>query len=530
LEEKAKKNTAQALESLISLQPNEVSILNKDGSLTTILAKNVRKGQLIQASPGEKIAVDGKVIQGKSDVDESMLTGEAIPVIKSVNQQVYAGTLNIDGILIYEAEKTGADTLLGSIIKSVRQSQGSKAPIQALTDKISSIFVPIVIFLSIVTFLCWWFFGGSNFLLHALNSALTVLVIACPCALGLAVPTGLMVGIGKAASNGILIKDVSAIELMHHINTIVFDKTGTVTEGIPKVESYIPLKNSELIPSIFYTIQSKSKHPLAKGVCAYLKEKQVATVEIYDISDIPGEGIVCLHLNKIYFAGNEIWFKNKQVYFEKVIAEEIELKKQLGYSVVCFGTENELMAIAFLKDQIRENAFEIIQQLKKEGKEVHLLSGDHQNSVKQIADKLQISHYQYEVKPDEKAKYIKQLQSEGKKVAMTGDGINDSAALAQADVSIAMGTGSDIAIQTAHITLISGAITKIPISFSLSRKIGITIQQNLFWAFIYNLIGIPLAAGVLYPINGFLINPMIAGAAMALSSISVVFNSLRLRI
>jgi Cu2+-exporting ATPase len=525
LEANAKANTSTALKKLMGLQPKTITIKTKEGLEKQIQIEEVQLNDIILVKPGEKIAVDGKITHGNSFVDEQMLSGESIPILKQVDDKVYAGTINQKGSFEFVAEKIGSETLLSHIIKAVQEAQGSKAPVQKLVDKIASIFVPIVIIISIFTFGIWNIFGAENSFAHSLMAAITVLVIACPCALGLATPTAIMVGVGKAAEKGILIKDAESLEISKKINAVVLDKTGTITEGKPKVNEIFWLDQST--ENILYHIEKQSEHPLAEAVVQELTPQ--TPIQFSKFESITGKGVYAEFEQKKYWVGNQKLMEENNI----ISNEEIKMISnkwiEQANTVIYFANENSVLAIISISDTVKPTSKKAIDSLKKMGIEVHILTGDNHATAKQIASEVGITNYMAEVLPQEKANFIKNLQQKGKIVAMVGDGINDSTALATADVGIAMGKGSDIAMDVAKMTIISSDLNKIPEAIRLSSQTVKTIHENLFWAFIYNIIGIPLAAGILYPINGFLLSPMIAGAAMAFSSVSVVTNSLRLK-
>lgn len=527
LEEKAKGNTSSAIKKLMGLQPKNLTIILEDGQESVIPIENVLKGNIILVKPGEKVAVDGTLVQGSSYVDESMLTGEAIPVLKRENEKVFAGTINQKGSFQFRADKIGAETMLAQIIRMVQDAQGSKAPVQKLADKIAGIFVPVVMSIAILSFAIWLILGGENGFSHGFLALITVLVIACPCALGLATPTAIMVGVGKGAEKGILIKDAESLETARKVNAIVLDKTGTITVGKPIVTNLIWLNGDESCKSLFYSIEKLSEHPLADALVDFLEGSQ--TVKADHFESITGFGIRAEINHKTYFAGNGKLLTENKIQIDKSLNIKAEEWENDSKTVIWFSDEDKALAVAAIEDAIKPTSRQAIQHLKDIGIEVYLLTGDNESSARKIAEKAGISHYTAEVLPQQKSEFVKKLQSDGKIVAMVGDGINDSTALAQADVSIAMGKGSDIAMDVAKMTIISSDLTKIPAAIQLSKQTVTTIHQNLFWAFIYNIIGIPIAAGILFPFNGFLLNPMVAGAAMALSSVSVVSNSLRLK-
>lgn len=527
LEEKAKGNTASAIKKLMGLQPKTVWAILPDGSEKQVAIEAVNAGDIILVKPGEQIAVDGIVIAGSSYVDESMLSGEPVPVLKEENEKVFAGTINQKGSFRFKALKVGKETMLAHIIKTVQDAQGSKAPVQRLVDKVAGIFVPVVISIAVITFLLWLIFGGNNGMVQGLLAAVTVLVIACPCALGLATPTAIMVGVGKGAEKGILIKNAESLELAKKVNAVVLDKTGTITEGRPQVTGIRWLHNDDTAKSILSGIERQSEHPLAEALAMHLKD--VDTVPVSMFESITGKGAKAVYGNEAYLVGN------KKLLTGNNISVDNELLKQAGdwekqsKTVIWFANGKEALSVIAIADKIKETSVTAIKQIQAMGIDLYMLTGDNDATAKAIAAQTGIGHYKAEMLPQHKADFIKGLQQQGKVVAMVGDGINDSTALATADVSIAMGKGSDIAMDVAKMTIISSDLTKIPQAIKLSKQTVATIKQNLFWAFIYNVIGIPVAAGILYPINGFLLNPMIAGAAMALSSVSVVSNSLRLK-
>lgn len=527
LEEKAKGNTSSAIKKLMGLQPKTVNIITSSGEQKEISIEQIRPGDTILVKPGERIAVDGIVTEGTSYVDESMLSGEPVAVAKYKDTKVFAGTINQKGSFRFRAEKVGTDTLLAKIIHMVQDAQGSKAPVQQLVDKIAAIFVPVIIGIAVLSFVAWMLLDGESGFTHGLLALVTVLIIACPCALGLATPTAIMVGIGKGAERGILIKDAESLEIAKKIDTVVLDKTGTVTEGKPVVSELIWNNGADSVQSIFYSLEKLSEHPLAEAIVGYFKDSWFTEIEDFD--SITGKGVKGRAQGKTYYAGNRKLLEEKGIAVSQSLADEAAQLTAEAQTVIWFSDEENALAIAGITDRIKETSIVAVKELRSAGIDVYMLTGDNEATAKEISRKAGIPHYKAGVLPQDKAAFVSQLQKEGKKVAMVGDGINDSAALAQADLSIAMGGGSDIAMDVAKMTIISSDLTKIPEALKLSKLTVRTIRQNLFWAFIYNLIGIPIAAGVLYPINGFLLNPMIAGAAMAFSSVSVVSNSLRLK-
>lgn len=530
LEEKAKSNTSSAIRKLMGLQSKTVTLYISDGELKEIPVSQVKRNDVVLVKPGEKIPVDGLVVAGSSYVDESMITGEPIPLLKQNGARVYAGTLNQKGSFRFEAEKVGSETLLSQIIKMVREAQGSKAPVQKLVDKIAGIFVPVVIAVSLLTFAVWMIAGGEHAFTRALLTAVTVLVIACPCALGLATPTAIMVGVGKGAENNILIKDAESLELAHKVNAIVLDKTGTITEGKPAVTDFvIDGQRFPELSSVLMAMESRSEHPLAEAIVQYLSERSVKPVKLDSFESITGKGIKAIFQGREYFAGNPKLMKEYGIQLGEEMQSAVGSMMAQSKTVTLLANKHQVLGLIAIADKIKSTSREAVSRLQQAGIDVYMLTGDNNQTAAAIAREAGITQYKAELMPGDKATFIKQLQSQGKVVAMVGDGINDSHALAQADVSIAMGKGSDIAMDVAKMTLITSDLTSIVRAFRLSRKTVATIRQNLFWAFIYNIIGIPVAAGILYPLNGFLLDPMIAGAAMAMSSISVVSNSLRLK-
>jgi P-type Cu2+ transporter len=550
LEERAKSQTGTALKKLIGLQPKTLNRI-ENGQAQEIKIEEVQLKDRILIKPGEKIPVDGIVVAGNSYIDESMISGEPVPVEKKTEDRVFAGTINQKGSLEIVAEKVGAATLLAQIIQRVQDAQGSKAPVQKLVDKIAGIFVPVVIGIALLTFGVWMVLGEENAFSHALLASVSVLVIACPCALGLATPTAIMVGVGKGAENQILIRDAESLELGHRVNAIILDKTGTITEGKPtvsRIQSAVGgnqvVNSNELVVSgdesydsqlttrysqILLALESKSEHPLADAVVKYLKEKETKAVDLADFESITARGVKGIVEGKTYFAGNKKLLQENGITVPEDLEREAKVWSEKAQTVIWFSDEQNALAILGIRDQIKSNSKAAIEKLLQSGIEVFMLTGDNHQTATAVAAEVGIKDFRAEVMPSDKSQFIKNLQEKGKTVAMVGDGINDSEALAQADVSIAMGHGSDIAMDVAKITLITSDLNKIPQAFRLSHLTVNGVKQNLFWAFIYNVIGIPIAAGVLYPISGFLLDPMIAGAAMAFSSVSVVLNSLRLK-
>lgn len=531
LEERAKGKTSSSIRKLMGLQPSTV-ILQRGNEMVETPIHEVKVNDQILVKPGDRIPVDGSVISGSSFVDESTITGEPIPVKKSNGNQVFAGTINQKGALTIIAERVGSETMLSHIIKMVEQAQGSKAPVQHLADRIAAIFVPIVMVIAVVSMIIWIIFGGEMGIIQGILALVTVLAVACPCALGLATPTAIMVGVGKGAENNILIKDAESLEIAHKINVVVLDKTGTITEGKPEVVEIIwseKVKNQGFFNEILYSIEILSEHPLADAISRSLKVNAESSLKVDAFESISGMGVKAKVDNIDYFAGSEKLMVQKGINLDSSITCRIELLKADGNTVIYFSNHKEVLAAVAIADRIKPTSEKAISSLTKNGIEVIMLTGDGPTTAKLVAEKTGIKRFESGLLPSDKGRYIKDLQEEGKTVAMIGDGINDSQALAQADVSIAMGKGSDIAMEIAKITLITSDLSQVPKAIQLSKQTMKVVKQNLFWAFIYNLIGIPLAAGILYPFTGIQFDPMIAGAAMAMSSVSVVSNSLRLR-
>ena len=526
LEERAKQNTSSAIKKLIGLQPKTVTII-VDSDERTVPITAVQKGDTILVKPGERIAVDGMVVTGESYVDESMLNGEPVPMHKQSGEKVFAGTINQKGTFRFIADKIGSDTMLAQIIRMVQDAQGSKAPVQKLVDRIARFFVPAIISISIIAFVAWIFLAPTNGFTNGLLAMVTVLIIACPCALGLATPTAIMVGIGKGAEKGILIKDAQSLEIAQKIDTIILDKTGTITAGNPIVVESLWENGFEHSRKILYSLEKLSEHPLSDAVVNTLQNEKEISIDKFE--NVPGKGVKGVVGSQTYYAGNLSLLNDNHITIASHLQELANKWTQEAKTLVWFADSTQAIAAIALTDEIKQTSAQAISQLQERGVEVYMLTGDNAISAKAISRKVGINHYKAGVLPNEKAQFIKELQANGKKVGMVGDGINDSAALAQADLSIAMGQGSDIAVDTAMATILSSDLLKIPETIRLSQLTIKTIYQNLFWAFIYNLIGIPIAAGIFYSVNGFLLNPMWASAAMAFSSVSVVLNSSRLK-
>lgn len=532
LEARARRKTTGAIRALMGLQPRTVTVLAPDGSEKEVPVQWAGVGDVIAVKPGERVAVDGTVMAGESFVDESMLSGEPVPVLKQAGSRVYAGTINQRGSFRFRADKTGGDTMLSQIIRMVQDAQGSKAPVQNLVDKVASVFVPAIMLIALLVFAAWWFFAPVDGFIHGLLAMVTVLIIACPCALGLATPTAIIVGIGKGARNGILIKDAVSLEVARKVDVLVVDKTGTLTEGHPEVTDQYWIRETSDKVSILHALESLSEHPLAEAVVKALGScggGSASCPVIDSFESLPGMGVRGVCEGEMYCAGNMELLKSSGIVLPEELLTRSILWKEDARTVIWFADSARALAVLSVSDRIKRTSAEAVEKLGRMGIRTVMLTGDNEASAAAVARQTGIGDFRAGVLPQDKALYIKGLQEAGHKVAMAGDGINDSAALAQADLSIAMGEGSDIAIDTAMVTVLSSDLMKIPEAIRLSQLTIRTIRQNLFWAFIYNIVAVPIAAGILYPLNGFLLNPMIGGAAMALSSVSVVANSLRLR-
>ena len=532
LEAKAKIKTGDAIEKLLNLQA-KTAIVIRDGKEQEISVTQVVHGDQIVVKPGARISVDGIISDGSSFVDESMVTGEPMPIEKNVGDTVVAGTINTTGSFIFKATKVGSETLLARIIKMVEEAQSSRAPIQKLADQISAVFVPIVIVLAFLSLGAWLIVGTgalgfSQALSNGLVSFVGILVIACPCALGLATPTAIIVGVGKGAREGILIKDAATLEKLHKVDIVVVDKTGTITKGKPElvhIQNVSKLPDEKII-SILVSLESKSEHPIAHAVLEYAKAKDISRLPISQFESIKGKGLKATIENTEYFAGNTKLISDLKLSFD---LKNIETETRQGKTPVILATNEKVLGVVMVADAIKPEAIAAIKNLHKLGIKTVMLTGDNKNTAEAIAKEVGIDEVVAEVLPEDKLKKIQELQAQGRIVAMAGDGVNDAPALAQADVGIAMGTGTDVAIETAGITLLHGDISKLVKAIRLSRLTMRGIKQNLFWAFIYNIIGIPLAGGLFYPVFGWLLSPVFAGFAMAFSSVSVVGNSLRLK-
>lgn len=530
MEAAAHKKTGNAIRELINLTPEEANLVI-DGEEKRVLLSQIKIGDRLKVKPGEKIPVDGKIIEGNSVVDESMITGEPVPVEKNIDDKVSSGTINGNQVFIMKAEKVGDETLLSQIIKMVNEASRSRAPIQKLTDKVSKVFVPVVMIIAVLTFVLWQFFGpeGQKTLFAFIN-AVAVLIVACPCALGLATPMSLMVGIGKGAKSGILIKNAEALEQMNKVNVLITDKTGTLTEGKPSVEHVETLNNDdqEKILKIAYSLNQNSEHPLSNAVIKKAKEKNIASEKVEKFENVSGKGVKGSIDAKLVLLGNESLITSHQISIPENLKQKAIEVQSKAHTISYVAEEKEVLGFISFTDKIKETSKKAIQQLIKESVEVIMITGDNENTAKAVADEIGIKHFIAGALPEDKLNEVKKLQKEGKIVAMTGDGINDSPALAQSNVGIAMGTGTDVAIESAEITLLKGDILGVAKAKLLSEKLLRNIKENLFFAFIYNVLGVPVAAGLLYPFFGILLSPMIAAAAMSFSSLSVILNSLRL--
>lgn len=531
LEEGAKARTGTAIKKLMGLQAKTVRVV-RSGIEQEIPVEQVEVGDTITLRPGEKVPVDGVLVSGSSFIDESMLTGEPVPVEKHIGDRVFAGTINQKGSLRFTAEKIGSDTMLGQIIRMVQEAQGSKAPIQKLVDKIASVFVPVVVGIALLSFVVWMIVGPEPALTNALLAMISVLVIACPCALGLATPTAIITGVGRGAEKGILIKNAESLERARAVTAVVLDKTGTLTIGQPDVVDALWVGHTAeryLFASVVYAIEARSEHPLAEAVLRHLEQEDIEHIEVEHVSSITGRGITAQHAGAHYTVGNQALMEEEGIALPSEIQHAIAQWSAEAKTIVLCATNSRVFAAFAIADMLKETSAQAVADLHHAGVEVHMLSGDSEQTARAVARQVGIQHVRAGAMPQDKADYIQQLHQRGHTVAMVGDGINDSQALAVADVGIAMARGTDIAMDVADITLMHSDIRDVAVALRLSRRTVSTIRQNLFWAFIYNIIGIPIAAGALYPAFGFLLDPMIAGAAMALSSVSVVTNSLRLK-
>lgn len=527
-EERASAGSASAIRKLMDLQPSEVTVI-RNGEEITIDQHEVQPFDRVVVRPGARIPVDGKVIRGESFVDESMITGEPVPAEKKKGDAVKAGTINQLGSLMILTEKTGEDTLLAEIIRVVKQAQNSRAPAQKLADRISAIFVPVVLLLAVTTFLAWITIGGFDLWPQALTAAISVLIIACPCALGLATPTAITAGIGRAAGAGILVRDAESLEKLATLSVLLVDKTGTLTQGHPEVVRFETIGKDETTLSQFMSLVSSSNHPLSSAVTRYLAKKEISGDISVSPSEIPGLGVVNKHNDEIWLSGNRALLESEFVRIDEQFDLLAGEWSAAGNSLVWFASGGRARALAAIADPVRDNAGSTVKRLQQSGVEVVMLTGDQQAQAEAVARQAGIKKVFAGVLPSDKGALVREYKEKGNVVAMAGDGINDAEALALADVSVAMGTGTDIAMDVAGLTLVHSDPADLVTAIYLSKATRRTIRQNLFWAFIYNLVCIPVAAGVLYPSYGFLLSPMLAGAAMSLSSVTVVSNSLRLK-
>ncbi len=532
MEARSKLKTGEAIEQLLELQVKKATVI-RNGEQLEIPIEQVIVGDILFIKPGEKIPVDGKITEGNSTIDESMITGESIPVDKKIGDVVIGATINKQGSLQVKATKVGKDTMLSQIIMMVEEAQGSKAPIERLADQVSAVFVPVVLVLAVLVLFLWLLLGSqfmplSQAVTLSLLSFVGVLVIACPCAMGLATPTAVVVGVGKAAQNGILIKNAESLEKFNSVNFIVMDKTGTLTKGKPEITDISVVgKESELkVLTLLASLEKHSEHPLAMAIVNKAKQKNLQLETVKNFSILEGKGLTGKIGDKQYYAGNLRLAEEMSLILDK---NQIGLYTSQGKTPIVLMTKKNILAYIAVADTLKEDAKEVVSLLHKQKIKVAMLTGDNQNTANHIANQLSIDRVIAEVLPADKASEIKKLQAEGFKVAMVGDGINDAPALVTADVGVAMGTGTDVAIESAGITLLGGQVSKLPKAIHLAKATMNTIKQNLFWAFFYNIAGIPVAAGALYPFFGILLNPAIAGAAMAFSSVSVVLNALRLK-
>jgi Cu2+-exporting ATPase len=529
LEARAHSQTSGAIKELLKLAPTEATLVI-DGGDKVISIHDIKKGDLLRVKPGDKIPVDGKITDGESSIDEAMITGEPIPVDKKKGDNVISGTINGNKSFVMIAEKVGSETLLSQIVQMVNDASRSRAPIQKLADSISKYFVPIVVIISAITFFVWAKFGPEPALVYGFINAIAVLIIACPCALGLATPMSVMVGVGKGAQSGVLIKNAEALENMNKVNVLITDKTGTITEGKPSVEKIYASNNndSDLLQSIA-SLNQYSEHPLAQAVVIYAKTKSISLIEVKDFEAVAGKGVTGTVAGKKVALGNKKLMEQVKATVSDDLENKIIIEQKLGKTVSYIAVDNIAVGFVSITDAIKTSSKEAIKELMSQGVEVIMMTGDNVNTAKAVADELGLKTYKAGCLPEDKLKEIKKLQAEGKIVAMAGDGINDAPALAQANIGIAMGTGTDVAIESAKITLVKGDLQGIVKAKNLSHAVMRNIKQNLFFAFFYNVLGVPIAAGVLYPVFGILLSPMIAALAMSFSSVSVIVNALRLR-
>ena len=530
LEARAHSKTNGAVKELLKLAPNTATLII-DGSETKVKIDEIKVGDLLRVKPGEKIPVDGCITEGSSTIDESMISGEPIPVEKSENEKVSSGTINGQSSFVMKAEKVGADALLSQIIDMVNNASRSRAPIQNLADKISGYFVPVVIGISILTFIVWMIWGPDPKLVYAFVNAIAVLIIACPCALGLATPMSVMVGVGKGAKLGVLIKNAESLEKMNEIDVVLIDKTGTVTEGRPSVEKIIPTNGfkADDLAQVVASVNQQSEHPLAESMVRYANEKKITFKKVDQFESVTGKGVKALIDGKTVVIGNEKLLEAERISSDSELLALAKEEQSKGKTVPFVAIDGKLVGYIVIADAIKPTSKQAIADLQSRGIEVIMMTGDNAFTAKAVADTLHLDGFQADCLPEDKLNKVKEFQSSGKKVAMAGDGINDAPALALADVGIAMGTGTDVAIESAAITLVKGDLQGIVKAYGLSHSVMKNIKQNLFFVLLYNTVGIPIAAGVLFPFFGILLSPMLAALAMSFSSVSVISNALRLR-
>lgn len=530
LEARAHSQTSGAIKELLKLAPSQATLVTDEGD-KAVPIERIKKGDLLRVKPGDKIPVDGKIIEGSSSIDESMITGEPVPVIKEIGDEVISGTINGNQSFVMRAEKIGAETLLSQIIQMVNNASRSRAPIQKLADKISKYFVPIVVSISVITFILWKIYGPEPSLVYAFVNAIAVLIIACPCALGLATPMSVMVGVGKGAQNGVLIKNAEALENLNKVDVLIIDKTGTITQGKPSVEKVINNKGKQDISLLILiaSLNKYSEHPLAEAIVIKAQELGLSLEDSDNFKAIAGKGVMGNVAGNDVMVGNKNLMQLYQIIIPKNIEHQVDKEQEMGKTVSYISVEGKLAGYVTIADAIKKNSVQAIKHLKNLGIDVIMLTGDNKLTAKYVANQLHLIDYKAECLPQDKLQVIKDLQAKGKMVAMAGDGINDAPALAQANIGIAMGTGTDVAIESSDVTLVKGDLLGIVKAVNLGKAVMKNIKQNLFFAFVYNILGVPIAAGVLYPVFGLLLSPMIAAVAMSFSSVSVITNSLRLR-
>lgn len=525
----AHSQTSGAIKELLKLAPTEATLVTPEGD-KVISINAIQLGDLLRVKPGEKVPVDGKITEGRSNIDESMITGEPIPVDKSVGDLASSGTINGNKSFVMQAEKVGSETLLSQIIQMVNNASRSRAPIQKMADKVAKYFVPIVLLISVLTFIVWAVFGPAPSLVFAFVNAIAVLIIACPCALGLATPMSVMVGVGKGAQNGVLIKNAEALESLSKVDVLITDKTGTITEGKPSVEKVVNTAGQFDAKLLGYiaSLNQNSEHPLAEAIVKFAAQKEIKPQASMDFEAVTGKGAIGTVDGKRIAIGNKKLMEQVNATLSKALEQQVIAEQEQGKTVSYISVENEVQGFVTITDAIKETSKQAVKALQQKGIEVIMLTGDNQRTAKSVADILGLAHFKAECLPEDKLNFIKELQSQGKVVAMAGDGINDAPALAQANIGIAMGTGTDVAIESSGVTLVKGDLLGIVKAKNLGTSVMRNIKQNLFFAFIYNALGVPIAAGLLYPVFGLLLSPMIAALAMSLSSVSVIANALRL--